>query len=104
MAEKIIALLVCLLLATFMFGCQRQGYAPPTREMVLARIEQEFPEEQRAEVIALVDRYGQEDYERERERVQLAILTLAEGDLNKVRKYVEVAKTDYRDVLYWAEY
>jgi hypothetical protein len=32
------------------------------------------------------------------------ILQLSKGSLDKVRQYVEAAKTDYRDVLYWAKY
>ena len=36
--------------------------------------------------------------------MQLAILTLGAGSEAKVREYVAVAKRDYRDVLFWAEY
>ena len=55
-------------------------------------------------VLELLDTYGVESYERERERVQLAILKLSAGSEEKVREYVDVAKRDYRDVLFWAEY
>ena len=48
--------------------------------------------------------YGVEPYERERERVQVAILKLSAGSEEEVREYVAVAKRDYRDVLFWAEY
>jgi hypothetical protein len=41
---------------------------------------------------------------RESERVHLAALKLAQGDLERLRHNVQVARTDYRDVLYWAEY
>ena len=37
------------------------------------------------------------------DRVLRAVLTLSEGDLERLRHYSEVAETDYRDVLYWAE-
>jgi hypothetical protein len=40
----------------------------------------------------------------EPERVQLAILKLSEGDPDKLRQNVELAKIDYRDVLAGAEY
>jgi hypothetical protein len=40
----------------------------------------------------------------EPERVQVAILKLADGDLNSVEHYVDQAILDYRDVLYWAFY
>ncbi len=57
-----------------------------------------------ARVLELLDSYGVEPYERERERVQVAILQLSAGSEAKVREYVAVAKRDYRDVLFWAEY
>jgi hypothetical protein len=37
-------------------------------------------------------------------RVWAAILKLSNGDINKVNYYVELANTDYRDVLAPAEY
>jgi hypothetical protein len=40
----------------------------------------------------------------EKLRVQLAILVLAEGDLAAVERLVADANTDYRDILFWAEY
>jgi hypothetical protein len=57
-----------------------------------------------ARVLELLDSYGVGPDERERERVQLDILKLSGGSEEKVRKYVAVAKRDYRDVLFWAEY
>ena len=38
------------------------------------------------------------------ERVQMGILKLSEGDISKLRHYVEEARKDFRDILYWAEY
>ena len=55
-------------------------------------------------MLELLDTYGVESYERERERVQLAILKLGEGNEKKLREFVAVARRDYRDVLFWAEY
>jgi hypothetical protein len=57
-----------------------------------------------ARILELLDSYGVEPYERERERVQLDIVKLSAGSEAKVREYVAVAKRDYRDVLVWAEY
>lgn len=57
-----------------------------------------------ARVLELLDSYGVEPDERERERVRLDILKLSGGSEEKVREYVAVAKRDYRDVLFWAEY
>ncbi len=75
-----------------------------TREMVQAAAAESFAPELVNEVMAVLDLYRLLPYERERERVQLAILHLSNGDLDKVRHDVAVAKLDYRDVLYWAEY
>lgn len=75
---------------------------PPTREEVLAAVAASFPGRDPAPILALLDRYGTEPWERERERVQLAILALAEGDAPKLGDLVDAAKRDYRDVLAWA--
>ena len=40
----------------------------------------------------------------EPDRMRRCILHLAGGALDKVRPFVEAANTDYRDVIYWAEY
>jgi hypothetical protein len=75
-----------------------------TRDQVVAVIQQTFPQSAHSRVLELLDTYGVESYERERERVQLAILKLSEGNEEKLREFVAVAKRDYRDVLFWAEY
>jgi hypothetical protein len=55
------------------------------------------------EVLKLLDAYGVQSYERERERAQVAIVTLSEGDEAKLRYLIDVAQNDYRDVLFWAD-
>ena len=75
-----------------------------SREDVLASVRASFPKENRTRVLELLDTYGLAAHERERERVQLAILKLSEGNEEKLRQHVDVAKRDYRDVLFWAEY
>lgn len=77
---------------------------PYSRELVISKVKTVFPKHDPAEILALLDTYGVETYERERERVQLAILKLSEGDIERLHKYVAVAKRDYRDALAWAEY
>ena len=52
----------------------------------------------------LLSRYGVETYEREPQRVRLAILKLSRGKIARAEYYLEEAKKDYRDVLAWAEY
>ena len=71
---------------------------------VLASVRATFPKRSWLGILDLLDTCGVESYERERERVQLAILKLSEGSEHKLREYVAVAKRDYRDVLFWAEY
>lgn len=72
-------------------------------ESIAALVAGTFPEEQAAEVLKLLADYGVESYEREAERVQRAIISLSEGDLDRLRHFVAAAKADYRDVLFWAE-
>src|SRR5438067_13112822 len=76
---------------------------PHTRDEVVAVVQKTFPEGAHTRVLELLDGYGVESYERERERVQLAILKLSNGSEEKLREFVAVAKRDYRDVLFWAE-
>src|SRR6266480_4046438 len=75
-----------------------------THDEVVAVVRKTFPETSYSRVLELLDTYGVESYERERERVQLAILKLSDGNEEKLREFVAVAKRDYRDVLFWAEY
>lgn len=71
---------------------------------VLASVHATFPESSWAGVLDLLDTYGVEPWERERDRVQIAILQLSEGNEGGLRELLAVAKRDYRDVLFWAEY
>jgi hypothetical protein len=70
---------------------------------VVAVVKISFPESAHTRVLELLDGYGVEPYERERERVQLAILKLSEGNEEKLQEFVAGAKRDYRDVLFWAD-
>jgi hypothetical protein len=74
-----------------------------SRDEVVAVVQKTFLESARTRVLELLDNYGVESYERERERVQLAILKMSEGNEEKLREFVAVAKRDYRDMLFWAE-
>jgi hypothetical protein len=60
-----------------------------------------YPEEAHDRVRRMVDAYGSAPHERERQRVQLAIIRLSEGDEAKLGYFLSVAKQDYRDVLFW---
>src|SRR2546430_5305563 len=74
-----------------------------SRDEVVAAVQGSFPDSSRTRVLELLYGYGVESYERERERVQLAILKLSDGNEEKLREFVAVAKRDYRDVLFWTE-
>ena len=50
-----------------------------SREDVVASVRASFPKESRARALELLDTYGVAAHERERERVQLAILKLSEA-------------------------
>ncbi|HVU87415.1 MAG TPA: hypothetical protein VHD36_08835 [Pirellulales bacterium] len=52
--------------------------------------------------MAVLDEYQSESSDRS--RVQLAVLKLAAGNLQLLRRHMEIAKNDYRDVITAAEY
>lgn len=74
-----------------------------TREEVMVATQSAFPGKQVATIMEVLDLYGSESHEGGRARVQLAILKLSEGDEDKLLHFVEAARQDYRDVLFWAE-
>jgi hypothetical protein len=53
---------------------------------------------------ALLRTFGTANGESEVERVQLAVIKLSGGALDELATMATAAKTDYRDVLMWAEY
>jgi hypothetical protein len=69
-------------------------------QRTLERIRQEFQEPDQDGVIELLTRYSGP----ESDRVRWDILELSKGELGKIGEYVKAAQTDYRDILYWAEY
>lgn len=73
-----------------------------TRDEVIAAIQAAFPGSDSATILGVLDLYGTKTYECERERVQLAIIALSEGSDDKLLYFVQIAKTDYRDILHWA--
>src|SRR5688572_4251568 len=78
------------------------GTLEPEVERKLAMTWPSAPD--RANVRVTLLTYGSVTSEREVERVRLAILKLSDGALDELRAMTAVAKTDYRDVLMWAEY
>jgi len=63
-------------------------------------VQRDFPPGQVVGVLAALEEYG----DREADRVRLAVLKLADRDLQKLRYWLEQAKCDYRDVLLLAEH
>jgi hypothetical protein len=63
-----------------------------------------WPDGDIQQILTILNKYGKSDFERGKTRVHLAVLKLSEGNLDKLAQYVSVAKSDYRDVVAWAEY
>ncbi len=80
----------------------------PTPNVTSADVERvvrrDFPTERVSEVLAMLNEYGTESWQREPHRVRLAVLKLADGNLERLRYQIKGAKCDYRDVLAPAEY
>ena len=74
---------------------------PNTREDVIAAVRTAFPRSDAATILEVLDLYGTAPHEQSRERIQLAIIALSEGDEDKLLYFVQCAKTDWRDVLHW---
>ncbi len=70
-------------------------------ERVLAR---DFPDARATMARALLAEYGRRPWHREPVRVWLAVLKLADGRLDRLRRAIDQADEDYRDVLSAAEY
>ena len=75
-----------------------------SRNAVIALVRAHYPESRWSFVLDLLDGYGVESHERERERVQISILNLSVGNEDKLHENLAYAKRDYRDVLFWSEY
>ena len=75
-----------------------------SRDDVLRVVRRDHPASDFEEVLAILDEYGVESWHRERDRVHLAVLKLAAGDLEELRRQIKLARTDYRDALAEAEF
>jgi hypothetical protein len=69
-------------------------------QRILERIRREFQNADQNCVVELLASYSGP----EGDRVRWDILELSQGELEKIGEYVKAAQTDYRDILYWAEY
>ena len=75
-----------------------------TETDVIRIVHREFPTKQFDAVMSILNEYGTEDWQRGANRVRLAVLKLADGDLRALRREIDTAKIDYRDALAYAEY
>jgi hypothetical protein len=64
----------------------------------------DFAPEQVFQAMAILDRYGDESWQREPLRVRMACLKCASGNLDQLAHSVEMAGEDYRGILSEAEY
>ncbi len=71
---------------------------------VVERVEREYPEADRMEILELLSCYGTESSGQGIERVLLDILVLAGGRKEEIAGLVDRARRDYRDIILWAEY
>jgi hypothetical protein len=69
-------------------------------QRTLERVSREFKNSDRDAVVQLLESYAGP----ETDRVRWDILELSKGGVGRVREYINAAQTDYRDILYWAEY
>ncbi len=77
--------------------------AAHTRQQVLQDVQINFPRQDPSQIMELLDLYGLEASEQQRERVQIAILSLSNGNLPRLFDLVEMAKYDYQTLLHQAE-
>jgi hypothetical protein len=67
-------------------------------------VRRDFSDDDYATVMTILNDYGRENWHRERTRVQLAALKVANANVQKRRACIESANRDYRDALAAAEY
>ena len=82
-----------------------QPVARVSRDDVARVVRRDFAAAEYETVLGVLEEYGN-DAERDRDnaRVHMAVLKLANGNLSELRKHIEIARQDYRDVLSAAEY
>jgi hypothetical protein len=67
-------------------------------------VRRDFSTEDYAAVMAILAEYGTEAWHRFRPDVQLAALKLADGSMDRLRIGIEIARRDFRDVLFPAKF
>ena len=67
-------------------------------------VARDFPAAEVNGVLSLLETYGSESWHRETTRVRIAVLKLANGSIERLKAELEIANSDYRDILASAEY
>jgi predicted RNase H-like HicB family nuclease len=69
------------------------------KEDVVEAVQTAFPNEVFQTVLDVLNEYGTQLYELDRERVQIAVIRLSGGNLDRLLELITQAKQDYRDIL-----
>lgn len=72
--------------------------------MITKIIKTDYPEDLWEKVEIVLNNFGTQSWHNEIDRVRIAILKLAHGDIIELQKITDAACVDYRDILAWAEY
>jgi hypothetical protein len=79
----------------------------PTPTVTAADVERivrrDFPNRV-SDALAILAEYGPDSWHNEPHRVRAAVLKLANGNLDHLKREIATARADYRDVLAYAEY
>ena len=83
----------------------------PLTKAVISKVQKLFPPEQQAEVTRLLETECANNLplsdigtSKGLERIRLAVLKVADGNASELRKQIQIAKRDWRDVINDAEY
>ena len=85
-------------------GVEMDHLPTVTRKDILRLVARDFPPGDQQTVRDLLDEYARAGMKDNVYRVQAAILKLSRGDVTRIQSWIEVARTDFRDVLAPAEY
>jgi hypothetical protein len=67
-------------------------------------VNRDFADSEREEALSILGQYGSEEWHREPVRVRVAALKLSNGSIELLRRQIEIANNDYRDIIAPAEY
>ncbi len=67
-------------------------------------VARDYPDDVAGRVFSMLEAYGAKSHQLECDRVRVAVLRLANGDLLELQRQLAVAASDFRDVIAAAEY